>query len=66
MFQSWWAEARHDSQILTMDWGGKMFTAFTVHVCQLLEGYIRPGDKRASLAVRTTEQEVHERPALNP
>ena len=43
-----------------------MFTAFTVHVCQLLEGHIRPGDKRASLAVRTTEQEVHERPALNP
>ena len=43
-----------------------MFTAFTVQVCQLLEGHIRPGDKRASLAVRTTEQEVHERPALNP
>ena len=43
-----------------------MFTAFTVQVCQLLEGHIRPGDKGASLAVRTTEQEVHERPALNP
>ena len=43
-----------------------MFTAFTVEVCQLLDGHIRPGDKRASLAVRTTEQEVHKRPALNP
>ena len=52
MFQSW-------------DWG-KTFTAFSVQVCQLLEGHIRPGGKRASLAVRTTEQEVHERPALNP
>jgi hypothetical protein len=46
--------------------GMQMFTAFTVHVCQLLEGHLRPGDKRASLAVCTTEQEVHERPALNP
>jgi hypothetical protein len=52
MLQSWWAEAGHHSQILTMDWGGEMFIAFTVHVCQLLEGHIRPGDKRASLAVR--------------
>ena len=43
-----------------------MFTAFTVQICQLLEGHIRPEGKRASLAVRTTEQEVHERPALNP
>ena len=66
MFQSWWAEARHYSRTFTMDWGGKMFTAFTVEVCQLLDGHIRPGDKRASLAVRTTEQEVHKRPALNP
>ena len=53
MFQSW-------------DWEGKMFTAFSVQVCQLLEGHIRLGGKRALLAVRTTEQEVHERPALNP
>jgi hypothetical protein len=43
-----------------------MFTAFTVQVCQLLEGHIRPGDKGASRAVRTTEQEVHKRPPLNP
>jgi hypothetical protein len=43
-----------------------MFTVFTVRVCQLLEGHIRPGNKRVSLAVRVTEQEVHERPALNP
>ena len=54
------------SRVLTMDWGGKMFTAFTVQVCQLLEGHIRPRDQRTSLAVRTTEQEAHERPALNP
>src|SRR2546430_16988883 len=27
---------------------------------------IRPGNQRASLAVRTAEQEVHERPALSP
>jgi hypothetical protein len=40
-----------------------MFTVFTVQVCQLLEARI---NKRASFAVRTTEQEVHERPALNP
>ena len=66
MYQSCWAEAGHHSQILTMDWGGKMFTVFTVRVCQLLEGHIRPGNKRVSLAVRTTEQEVHKRPALNP
>jgi hypothetical protein len=49
-----------------MDWGGKMFTVFTVRVCQLLEGHSRPGNKRVSLAVRVTEQEVHERSALNP
>ena len=66
MLQSWWAEAGHHSRTLTMDWGGKMFTAFTVQVCQLLEGHIRPGDKWASLAVRSSEQELHERPALNP
>jgi hypothetical protein len=66
MFQSWLVEAGHHLQILTMDWRGKMFTAFTVHVCQLLEGHIRPGDKGASRAVRTTEQEVHKRPPLNP
>ena len=50
------------SRILTMDRGGKMFTAFTVQ----LPAAGGPHHTGRQAAVRTTEQEVHERLPLNP